>query len=238
MMTTTMIRLLSVTTILLAIVCNRIVADALSVDCLTEVEGPCILVCCIDCICCGPGTTWDEAQEECVRGTGFIRPDDFVDKCYEPACEGADCCGPCTILVTDPTREADSCYCVPDPSCSPTPRPTPSGSNMPFGMTVGPTIGPTNGPSIGTIVPTGTGPTGTPTSIPSLAPSVTPSGGGPSAPPKEEKKAWSVPVHVNIFKEAGFTKAQAKEAVKKAGEVLSIACIQLVIKDASKLEYR
>jgi hypothetical protein len=106
---------------------------ALSEQSSTEVgDGPCgDYQCCFDCLCCGPGTKWDDLLGRCIPQEAADRdpvPFDWADKCFLPKCVGEDCCDDeGTVLMTDPTRDAEACWCVIRPGRidEPTPEPTP-----------------------------------------------------------------------------------------------------------------
>jgi hypothetical protein len=109
--------------------------------------------CCVDCVCCGPNTVWNGVQcfpnldqngasLDC-DASGVIAVGGCVD---EYVCVGPACCGPGTVSVVDPTREAGACYCVLDDTgmMDPTPAPRedpPSPAPRPLPPTESPTPG-------------------------------------------------------------------------------------------------
>jgi hypothetical protein len=95
--------------------------------------------CCIDCLCCGPGTGWDgtrcvpeELLTEDPGPCGVLEIIESVGCVDLSICEGTDCCGAGTSPAVDPTREPDACYCIPediartDPPVTRGPMPTDS----------------------------------------------------------------------------------------------------------------
>jgi len=94
--------------------------------------------CCIDCICCGPGTSWDgiecvqHAEQDLNCAARYLYED---GSCIDNVCVAGSCCGEGTTLVVDPTRLPDACYCVPSnvmPSPSQIVTPSPSQNVMPL----------------------------------------------------------------------------------------------------------
>lgn len=126
-------------------------------DPLMEVDGPCGNDCCLDNICCGPGTVWYHGRCVPVRTISpkpFEVAVDWADKCFLPKCVAEECCAEDTELSVDPTRDPDACWCIFD-SNEPTASPTTSPSAT---QTFAPTSGPcekkgsfvVNGSSMGT----------------------------------------------------------------------------------------
>ncbi|KAL3925372.1 MAG: hypothetical protein SGILL_000458 [Bacillariaceae sp.] len=113
--------------------------------------------CCVDCLCCGPGTEWNGNQ--CVPvGAGSVSSCDSLEEIEEngcvavPTCIGDECCGEGTESAEDPTRPADACYCIAediartDPPVTRRPTPAPRPTDAP---TSSPTGSPTSSPTPG-----------------------------------------------------------------------------------------
>ena len=107
--------------------------------------------CCIDCLCCGPGTGWDGVSscvaEELLGGIdsgpcGVLEILETEGCVAQTSCEGDDCCGEGTFSAVDPTREAEACYCVTDdiartePPVTRGPRPTEAPTSVPSLMPI------------------------------------------------------------------------------------------------------
>jgi hypothetical protein len=156
--------------------CQILLASEQSV----EVEGPCELSCCFDCVCCGPGTKWNELIYRCVpdeAGPDPI-PFDWGGKCYLPKCVEDGCCAEGTSLYIDPNRNDAYCVCIPNTS---TITPTASPTVSPTGIQTGsPTENPTGSPTgTQTGSPTGSpigGPTESPSGSQSVSPTESPTG--------------------------------------------------------------
>jgi hypothetical protein len=113
--------LVSLENIMRSYVFSLLLANSLLVNVLlaseqsVEVEGPCELSCCFDCVCCGPGTKWNELIDRCVpdeAGPDPI-PFDWGGKCYLPKCVEEGCCAEGTSLFVDPNRSDAYCLCIP-----------------------------------------------------------------------------------------------------------------------------
>ena len=74
--------------------------------------------CCLDELCCGPGTSWDGEQCTLAAGNPLPPVPDFEDICYIPVCTEDGCCGEGTTLVVEVDNPAeDRCMCVGVTSC-------------------------------------------------------------------------------------------------------------------------
>ena len=92
----------------------------------------CRRMCCIDCFCCGPGTTWSLDSELCVQDPSSLSGDDDEScgeadpsVCYDsPSCICGECCEPGTVMDQDPD-DSHGGHCqyfgqIPGPTLPPT----------------------------------------------------------------------------------------------------------------------
>jgi hypothetical protein len=108
--------------------------------------------CCIDCVCCGPGTQWNGQMCILLDGSGSLAcaAQTAIEnsECFsEWTCLGDACCGQGTQSVVDPARDAPACHCVPEDDSTTTPTASPSGSDGTDSPTYNPTVSPTSPPS-------------------------------------------------------------------------------------------
>ena len=91
----------------------------------------CRRMCCVDCFCCGPDTTWSPDSELRVQDPYYLSGEDDEScgkadpsVCYDISCTGGECCGVETVMDQDPDdSHGGRCQCfgqIPGPTLPPT----------------------------------------------------------------------------------------------------------------------